>query len=423
MNFNALCVFYSKRESTAETGEARLQLVEMPADGGIVFKGYTGDSDSDLPPPPPPIAQYSGQYTGDAAGYPPPPPPVTSHDGGIPQELRQPGDGHPQHPPSQYPQQWYESGIKSGAEPSSGNNPQQIRQQNPPRTPVFENPPLPFVQQDPPAQQMYSHTETQQMTVTKFQSYVEVSKPFEMSDFYKYSEKLRKQRTVERRQQKLEAVLAGQAIPSPQGARGQGDGSGAPSPAGGATARYTGYHPGSGATSPSQGSASASASPAPHQRNTSRSASPYTASPASPTPGIAFGGARPGPEAQPTPGSAIAFGGARPGPEAQPTPGSAIAFGGARSGPGCASPTPGYPRTPRGPAAASYGIHSTSTAYSSASTGSGGSYHQMSYQSSSSTVVAPPTKQIVYQPPAPQTCTPITQSPNTTGSNSTTPNR
>ena len=32
------------------------------------------------------------------------------------------------------------------------------------------------------------------MTITKFQSYVEVSKPFEMSDFYKYSEKLRKQR-------------------------------------------------------------------------------------------------------------------------------------------------------------------------------------------------------------------------------------
>ena len=34
----------------------------------------------------------------------------------------------------------------------------------------------------------------QNMTVTKYQNYVEVSKPFEMADFYKYSEKLRRQR-------------------------------------------------------------------------------------------------------------------------------------------------------------------------------------------------------------------------------------
>ena len=33
-----------------------------------------------------------------------------------------------------------------------------------------------------------------QMTVTKYQNYVEVSKPFEMSDYFKYSERLRRQR-------------------------------------------------------------------------------------------------------------------------------------------------------------------------------------------------------------------------------------
>lgn len=37
----------------------------------------------------------------------------------------------------------------------------------------------------------------QSLTVTKYQNYVEVSKPFEMSDFYKYSEKLRRQRVSE----------------------------------------------------------------------------------------------------------------------------------------------------------------------------------------------------------------------------------
>ena len=94
-----------------------------------------------------------------------------------------------------------------------------VRQQQPPHTPQTEVPPQPFVQDSPydSSNPMSPSAESpgaqQVMTVTKYQSYVEVSKPFEMSDFYKYSEKLRKQRNIQSRQQKLEAVLSGQPIP------------------------------------------------------------------------------------------------------------------------------------------------------------------------------------------------------------------
>ena len=391
----------SKRESTTEYNDAKFHLVEMPQDGGIVFQGYSaGESDTDLPPPPPPIAQQYGHGPYGDGSY-PPPPPSAMHSGNYPPpppphhgEQRQPGDGSGSHPASGYSQsgidqQWYESGIKSGAE-SSGH---QMKQANPPRTPVYETPPLQFVQQDPPpVQQTYAHTESQQMTVTKFQSYVEVSKPFEMSDFYKYSEKLRKQRTVEKRQQKLEAVLAGHVIPSPRGTpdqRGQADGSvfssGTPSPQGAGAARYQGYplaSPSSpGSMSPSgstyssasgSGTQGQQGSPA-LQHRSSRSSSPYTdgsgyRTPSSPNPGASY-------------------------------------------------PTRGV----RGPAAASYGIHSSSTTSYSSSHSSYHS-HQMTYQSSCS-MVTPPTKQIVYQPLAPQSCMLITQSPNTNTSNNTTPNR
>ncbi len=371
----------SKRESTADPPGH----YEGPEQGGGGF--YTGaDSDSDLPPPPPPIAYGSGYgdgYAGSGSAYPPPPP---LHQGVELQ--RHPGDGGSV-TGGQYakfangtPAQWYESGIKSGG--GGAEQPAQIRQQNPPRTPVFENPPMQFVQQEPPPPQQTYNPETQQMTVTKFQSYVEVSKPFEMSDFYKYSEKLRKQRTIEKRQQKLEAVLAGQAIPSPvagaagtPGAvRGQGDGSGAPSP------RYAaggGAYPFASPSSPSMSPGSSSSGPPPqgspalHQRG-SRSASPY---------GDPYRG----------------------------SPGGGAAF-----------PARGV----RGPAAASYGIHSSSssTTYSTAGgTSTFHAHHQVSYQSSGS-VVTPPTKQMVYQPPAPQNCTPIAPSPNSSSaSNNTTPNR
>ncbi len=94
-----------------------------------------------------------------------------------------------------------------------------VRQQAPPSTPQFESPPAMYVQQElqnPPVAGSgaggdpggYSYptpsTNSTQppgtgdsMTVTKYKSYVEVSKPFEMSDFYKYSERLRKQRHVD----------------------------------------------------------------------------------------------------------------------------------------------------------------------------------------------------------------------------------
>ena len=45
---------------------------------------------------------------------------------------------------------------------------------------------------------VYGEAEPPGMTVKKFQNYVEISKPFEMSDFYKYSERLRRQRLSER---------------------------------------------------------------------------------------------------------------------------------------------------------------------------------------------------------------------------------
>ena len=391
----------SKRESTAEYNDSKFHLVEMPPEGGIVFQGYSaGESDTDLPPPPPPIAHQYGPGPHGDGSYPPPPPAMHGDCGYPPPpphhvEQRQPGDGSGKYHPSGYPpggvdQQWYESGIKSGADSTEP----QVRQANPPRTPVFETPPLQFVQQDPPPmQQTYAHTESQQMTVTKFQSYVEVSKPFEMSDFYKYSEKLRKQRTVEKRQQRLEAVLAGQAIPSPQGTpgqRGQADGSvyssGTPSPQGAGAARYHGYplaspsspgsmSPGGSTYSSASGSVNQGQQGSPALRHrSSRSSSPFMdgsgyRAPSSPNPGASY-------------------------------------------------PTRGV----RGPAAASYGIHSSSTTSYSSSSHSSYHSHQMSYQTSSS-VVAPPTKQVVYQPPAPQTCTPITQSPNISTSNNTTPNR
>lgn len=102
---------------------------------------------------------------------------------------------------------WYEVG-----EPSSG-----LRQQPPPHTPQFESPPPSVVHQDQVSYQHESRSQLrspqQVMTVTKYQSYVEVSKPFEMSDFYKYSEKLRKQRNIQTKQEKLEAILSGKQIP------------------------------------------------------------------------------------------------------------------------------------------------------------------------------------------------------------------
>ena len=106
---------------------------------GIALQGYSvGDGDSDLPPPPPPIAQQYGHGPYSDGSY-PPPPSGTMHGGGYPpppphhREQRQPGDGSGAHQPSTYTQdgvdqQWYESGIKSGAESTGA----QVRQQNPP---------------------------------------------------------------------------------------------------------------------------------------------------------------------------------------------------------------------------------------------------------------------------------------------------
>ena len=88
------------------------------------------------------------------------------------------------------------------------------QQQQPPRTPQFEAPPVSFTHQEYLPLTMNA-TNNPSMTVTTRQNHVEMSKPFEMSDFYKYSEKFRKQKTAQG-VQRLEAVLSGsQPPPSP----------------------------------------------------------------------------------------------------------------------------------------------------------------------------------------------------------------
>jgi hypothetical protein len=113
---------------------------------------------------------------------------------------------------------WYEtqeSGVNTENEPpeyseqdqppeyESSSRPQFYIQENPPEygpgddhdhvAPPEENPiPYPYVGQIPQGQTF--------TTVHQYPNYKEESKPFEMSDFYKYSEKLRRQRSIERQQ-------------------------------------------------------------------------------------------------------------------------------------------------------------------------------------------------------------------------------
>ena len=84
-----------------------------------------------------------------------------------------------------------------------------LRQQNPPLTPQFESPPVAVLRHDSPklsraATSAHAYAAARErgavspllssMTVTKYSNFVETSKPFEMADFYKYSEKIRKTR-------------------------------------------------------------------------------------------------------------------------------------------------------------------------------------------------------------------------------------
>jgi hypothetical protein len=131
-----------------------------------------------------------------------------------------------------------------------------LRQQQAPSTPQYESPPPFYVNQEsgnmhstpyehqqqqpqtaPPPPQHHTATHYQtvnsdqqpRVMVTKYQSFVEVSKPFEMSDFYKYSEKLRRQRTVKQQQQ----TLMGSSPPDQPGLEGQQQYSQLPPPHGG----------------------------------------------------------------------------------------------------------------------------------------------------------------------------------------------
>lgn len=205
--------FGSKRESTAaDCGESNYQIIDMPPpppglrESDTDSMSQSGSSTQDFPPPPPPAELMAG-YTQCNSG-------PTDQDSGHSSvrssymETNQHSQSHSSvHGGSMNSsQQWYEC----------GDSPPNLRQQPPPHTPHYEVPPQTFVAQDS-MYQRETHAATdkspqQVMTVTKYQSYVEVSKPFEMSDFYKYSERLRKQRTVQTRQHKMEAVLSGEEL-------------------------------------------------------------------------------------------------------------------------------------------------------------------------------------------------------------------
>ena len=176
--------FGSKRESTADYRDSEHHTGSLPhpprsRESDTDSVSHSSSSTQDFPPPPRELLVGEGNEDSGFASY----------------------EGNPGY----HDQMWYEVG-----EPSGG-----LRQQPPPHTPQFESPPPTTIQQD----QLYQHDSRKQMrspqqvmTVTKYQSYVEVSKPFEMSDFYKYSEKLRKQRNIQTTQEKLEAILSGKAV-------------------------------------------------------------------------------------------------------------------------------------------------------------------------------------------------------------------
>lgn len=206
--------FGSKRESTADYRDSMYPSEE--------YTLYNMDDRS-----------QSGSSNRDDYDFPPPPPPhELNHWGEEGQPLQhQPGYYNQMHgfnPTSVRDQAVLESDNGVPYMDSPHGNSQQysnestdsVKQQPPPHTPKTEVPPQSFIQDSPydssNALSPSMDSPQQVMTVTKYQSYVEVSKPFEMSDFYKYSEKLRKQRTINSRQQKLEAVLSGQPIPKSQ---------------------------------------------------------------------------------------------------------------------------------------------------------------------------------------------------------------
>lgn len=105
---------------------------------------------------------------------------------------------------------YYYDGAGNAASSSAANA--APRQQNPPSTPQFESPPVTVLRHESPQPHHHHYSQAPHgyespqiqpppnpaglpnMTVTKYSNFVEVSKPFEMADVYKYSEKIRKTR-------------------------------------------------------------------------------------------------------------------------------------------------------------------------------------------------------------------------------------
>ena len=257
--------FGSKRESTADYRDSMYppddytvynmaDVDEMSHSGSSVRDDYSND----FPPPPPPhemnhlddygqlddsVRDQSVQEDGNSNGLPymdstMPPHSVLSPTGG----------------------QWYPNDL-----------PGSVRQQPAPHTPQTEGPPQPYAQDAYDSDAMSPSVETPPhlMTVTKYQSYVEVSKPFEMSDFYKYSEKLRRQRNIQSRQQKLEAVLSGQPLPKSASQESNISSNGPPP----VPVRYNSY-----ISSPNAGSPGALSPVSSAYGSPARPSSPYTSS-------------------------------------------------------------------------------------------------------------------------------------------------
>ena len=179
--------FGSKRESHSDYRDSHYQIVDMP--------------------PPPSHLQYPGEF---------PPPPKEAYSRGYGGEEGGGDSGHKEY------------GISSTSGGGSGNIPYIDSSQSSLTSSASSVPPYPYTgrydggagqqpQQPPPPQpQQQQHQQSPydstgypsspqgtysdstpspgSVSVTKYQNYVEVSKPFEMADVYKYSERRRRQR-------------------------------------------------------------------------------------------------------------------------------------------------------------------------------------------------------------------------------------
>ena len=165
--------FGSKRESHSDYRDSPYQIVDMPPPpANLQYR------DQDLPPPPR-EAYYDGGGT------------VGHQEYGIPSSTEVP------HQPGNIP--YIDSSQSSLASSGSVQYPYrgQGGYESDPSSPAY--PPVTHVPTQSPYEAYPPHSGNtpppprETVSVTKYQNYVEVSKPFEMADAYKYSERRRKQ--------------------------------------------------------------------------------------------------------------------------------------------------------------------------------------------------------------------------------------